>query len=128
AEILASAAKKHCVGFVFEPTIDVQGSLAGACKGCSKHTLVMRGKAAHAGRNFAEGRNAICKMAEVISNIHALNGQREGVTVNVGYVHGGEAVNIVPDCCICKIDVRVPNIVDQDWIENSLHNIVEDLN
>jgi glutamate carboxypeptidase len=128
AEIIESRGKKHQVGFVFEPAMDESGTLAGERKGSGKYTLVMHGKAAHAGRNFNEGRNAICKMAEIIGKINALNNQREGVTINVGFVQGGEAVNVVPDTCMCRLDVRVPNNLDADWVQNNLNIIVSEFN
>lgn len=128
AEIIESRAKKHQVGFVFEPSMDEQGTLAGERKGSGKFTLIMHGKAAHAGRSISEGRNAICKMAEIIGKINALNNQRDGVTINVGFVQGGEAVNVVPDLCMCRLDVRVPNHNDADWVQNNLTGIVQAAN
>lgn len=125
AEIIAYRAKQHKVGFVFEPAMDEKGTLVGQRKGSGTFTLVVRGRAAHAGRNFNEGRNAICKMAETISKINALNGQREGVTINIGFVHGGEAVNVVPDCCVCRLNVRVPHVADAEWTQEQLNKIVE---
>lgn len=124
AEIIEHRAKKHNVGFVFEPAMDEHGTLAGVRKGSGKITLVMRGKAAHAGRHFADGRNAIVKMAEIIQEVNGLNGQREGVTINAGFIQGGEAVNVVPDCCVCRLDIRVPNNNDADWVKNSLNAIM----
>lgn len=128
AEIIAQSAKKHQVGFVFEPAMDEHGTLAGTRKGSGKVTLIMRGKAAHAGRHFHEGRNAICKMADVISEINQLNGKREGVTINVGSIIGGEAVNVVPDCCISRLDIRIPDSKDIDWCKNSLNQIMLKIN
>lgn len=128
AEIINFRAKQHQVGFVFEPAMDENGTLAAARKGSGTFTLVMRGKAAHAGRNFNEGRNAISRMAEVITLINALNGQRDGVTINIGFVHGGEAVNVVPDCCVCKINIRVPHIVDVEWVQAQLDALVKKFN
>lgn len=125
AEIIAYRAKQHKVGFVFEPAMDEKGTLVGQRKGSGTFTFVVRGRAAHAGRNFNEGRNAICKMAEIISKINSLNGQREGVTINIGFVHGGEAVNVVPDCCVCRLNVRVPHVADADWMQDQLNKIVE---
>lgn len=128
AEIIANCAKKHSLAFVFEPALDEAGNLAGARKGSANYTLVMHGKTAHAGRNFFEGRNAICKMADVITEINSLNGEREGVTFNVGYIHGGEVVNSVPEICVCKINVRVPKMLDADWAHNCLQTIVQEIN
>lgn len=125
AEIIAYRAKQHNVGFVFEPALDEQGTLSGARKGSGNYTFVMRGKSAHAGRHFHEGRNAICKMAEVIMQLHALNGVRDGVIINVGSVHGGEAVNVVPDYCVCKINVRILDIEDVAWVETEINKIMQ---
>ncbi len=128
AEILELRAKKHNIGLVFEPSMDDTGTLAGARKGSGNFTFIMRGKSAHAGRNFNEGRNAICKMTEIISKVNALNGQRDGVTINVGFIHGGEALNVVPDCCVCKLDVRIPHSSDADWVQHHLNAIVQTFN
>lgn len=127
-EIIEQIAKKHTIGLVFEPAMDDNGTLAGQRKGSGKFTLVMRGKAAHAGRHFNEGKNAICKIAEYITKIDALNGKREGVTINIGIIHGGEAMNIVPDCCVCHIDIRVPSNEDADWVSNNLNQIIQSIN
>ncbi len=35
--------------------MNAEGTLAGARKGSGNFTLIMRGKSAHAGRNFADG-------------------------------------------------------------------------
>jgi glutamate carboxypeptidase len=126
-EIIRQIAKKHKIGFVFEPAMDDKGTLAGQRKGSAKYALVVHGKAAHAGRHFAEGRNAICKMAEYINKIDALNGRREGVTINVGMIHGGEALNIVPDCCVCRLDIRFPTKEDAEWVNTNLNTIIKNL-
>ena len=112
APIIEARAKDHDLGFVFEPAMDDEGTLAGQRKGDGSFTLVMRGKAAHAGRHFEQGRNAICKLAEVLGKINALNGQRDGVTINVGHIEGGEAVNVVPtvlDAAPYKVKSVVPS-------------------
>jgi glutamate carboxypeptidase len=125
AEIIAYRAKQHKVGFIFEPAMDEQGTLAAERKGSGTYTVVVHGKAAHAGRSFDEGRNAICKMAEIVNKINGLNGQREGVTINIGTIHGGEAVNVVPDCCVCRMNIRVPNNEDVEWVTLNLQNIIK---
>lgn len=128
AEIIAQRAKQHQVGFLFEPAMDEHGTLAGARKGSGNFTVVIRGKSAHAGRNFADGRNAICKMAEFISKINAMNKQRPEVTLNIGFVQGGEALNVVPDCCICRLNIRIGTMEDAIWISNTFDNMVNEVN
>jgi len=128
AEIIANHAKKHQMGFVFEPGMGEIGDLVGKRKGSGKFNLVMHGKAAHAGRNFDKGKNAIYRMGEVLKIINDLNGQREGVTINAGYIHGGGALNVVADCCVCKLDARVPHVHDADWVKNNLRQIADQVN
>lgn len=99
------------------------GVLARNRNGSGKLTLIARGKAAHAGRAFYEGRNAICYLADAITRIHALNGKREGVTLNIGLISGGEALNIVPDKAVAKIDIRIATQDDELWVRNALKRI-----
>ena len=56
----------------------------GKQKGSGNFNVVVHGRAAHAGRDFDKGRNAIASCAEFISGLNALNGTREGVTINPG--------------------------------------------
>ncbi|WP_419418774.1 hydrolase [Legionella sp. D16C41] len=120
-------APNYQAGLLYEPAMDSQGTLAKNRKGSGKFTLVATGKASHAGRAFYEGRNAICYLAEAILAIHALNGKREGVTINVGKVAGGTALNIVPDNAVVKLDVRIDNPADEAWVISELNQIMQNL-
>ncbi|MFQ5535684.1 MAG: M20/M25/M40 family metallo-hydrolase, partial [Sphingomonadales bacterium] len=93
---------------------------AGARKGSGNFTAVMRGRAAHAGREHHLGRNAVAALAEFITGIDALNGQREGMTVNAAMIDGGKALNVVPDMALCRFNIRVEQPADQTWIEDEL--------
>ena len=53
-----------------------------ARKGSGNFHLIVSGKAAHAGRAFDEGRNAVAGAAMVAAALHGLNGQREGGACN----------------------------------------------
>jgi len=127
SSILASRAPHHKLGLVYEPALNETGMLAGERKGSANFTLMVQGKAAHAGRNFHEGRNAIAALAEAITALHALNGQHPEVTFNIGVVTGGTAVNIVPDQALCRFNIRFTKPQDMPWIEQALANIVEKL-
>lgn len=126
--LLAERAKHHHYGLVFEPSIDEEGTLAYARKGSGKFTLVVHGRAAHVGRQFDEGRSAIVKMAELIEKINALNGQQENVVINFGKIHGGTAVNVVPDLCVCRLDIRLKNSEEEQWVNNHLSDIINQAN
>ncbi|TAL61485.1 MAG: hydrolase [Legionella sp.] len=120
-------APNYSVGLVYEPAMTASGTLAKNRKGSGKLTLIATGKAAHAGRAFDEGRNAICYLAEAVTKIHALNGQREGVTINVGRIAGGEALNVVPDKAVAQLDIRISLPEDEFWVRNAIGAIQQEL-
>lgn len=123
APLLAEAAKRNHLGLVYEPALP-DGHLVGARKGSGNFDVVVRGRAAHAGRDFAAGRNAIAACARFIERLDALNGQREGLTLNAGYVHGGGALNIVPDLAVFKFNVRSTGASDNAWLQSQLDALV----
>lgn len=125
---LAERASKHHVGLLFEPAMDEKGTLAGARKGSGKFTFTVEGRAAHAGRNFQLGKNAIVAIAKMLQEIANLNDKKEGVTLNIGKVTGGGALNIVPDFAQAFVDVRFKEISDQQWIQNEFKKIVQKIN
>lgn len=120
-------AAHYQAALVYEPAMTPTGTLAKNRKGSAKYTLIATGKAAHAGRAFAEGRNAICYLAEAVCEVHALNGKREGVTINVGKIAGGEALNVVPDKAVAKLDIRISQPEDEIWVKNELAKIGQKL-
>jgi len=119
AALLAEAAGQHHFGLIYEPA-HADGGLASARKGSGNFDLVVEGRAAHAGRNPEEGRNAIALAAELALSLHRLNGRREGLTINLGYSHGGGALNIVPDRAVLKFNVRTGQPEDEAWLEAQL--------
>jgi glutamate carboxypeptidase len=124
APLLADAAAHHDVGLLFEPAIDEAGTLAGARKGSGNFTVVVRGRAAHAGRHFAEGRNAVAAAARLATACDKLNDAGRGVTVNVAALHGGEGFNVVPDLAVLRLNVRATTDHDANWARQQLTKLV----
>lgn len=118
-----SASGKH-LGLVFEPAL-ADGSLAGERKGSGNFSLIVRGKAAHAGRNPEEGRNAIVACAEITTKIFALNDIKSGVTLNPGKIEGGGALNTVPDLAIMRFNIRTQALEDEAWVIREIDRIVD---
>ena len=112
---------------LFEPSM-ADGSLVSSRKGTGTFTIVVHGKAAHAGRNFNAGRNAVVHASRMVADLHELNGQRPNVTVNVGRIRGGHAVNVVPDLAVTRVNVRVSSMDDQRWIESEVQRLVDTYN
>ena len=105
-----------------------RGHLASARKGVGSFTLVVRGKSAHAGRAFYEGRNAICALAKVVGPLAELSGKNGNITVNIGTFSGGTVANVVPDLAQAKINVRTENDAQGEWFEAKLAEAVVQLN
>jgi glutamate carboxypeptidase len=123
AALLGELAKRHKVGLVFEPPLE-GGALAGARCGSAAFDLVLRGRSAHVGRNFAEGRSAIHLACEAVGVLDRLN-VADGVTVNVGAIDGGGPSNVVADRAVVRINVRVVDAEKQQAIENDLRRLVQ---
>jgi glutamate carboxypeptidase len=128
AALLTAAAARHDVGLVFEPALDDAGTLAAARKGSGNFQVVVRGRAAHAGRRFAEGRNAVVAAAHLATALAALNDEAAAagrdLTVNVAAVRGGTAFNVVPDLAIIDVNVRIATAADADWVAVRIAELV----
>jgi glutamate carboxypeptidase len=107
AALLVELAARHQVGLVFEPA-HADGSLVGERKGSGNFTAVIRGRSAHAGRDFHLGRNAMHGAAELVLLLEEMNRTSPGLTINVAKIDGGGPTNIVPDLAIVRFNVRVP--------------------
>ncbi|MCB1111859.1 MAG: hydrolase [Chlamydiales bacterium] len=120
-------ARNKQLGLVFEPAY-MDGAIVSQRKGSFNFTVVSTGKAAHAGRDFHLGRNAITALAKFILKAEALNDLQRGITVNIGHIEGGKATNIVPDLAICRCNVRMVNPQDLTIIKEQLQSIVDEQN
>ncbi len=124
---LHALAREADWGLLFEPTMP-DGSMVSWRKGSGNFTLVVRGQAAHAGRDFAKGRNALVALSRLLVAIHELNQPTHpdwgDVTFNVGRVAGGGAVNVVPDLAIGRVNIRVRTAAQQTWAEAQLRRLV----
>lgn len=121
--VLAEFARLGHVGLTYEPAL-ADGSLASSRKGSGNFHIVVHGKAAHAGRDFAAGRNAVIGAARIAEALHELNGKRDGVTVNVARIDGGAPLNMVPDVAIARFNVRFPDAEGAAWFEAQVARIV----
>jgi len=118
---------RYQAALVYEPAVTSEGNFAKNRKGSGKFTLIATGKSAHAGRAFNKGRNAIPYLAEALVAIHALNDNDRKITFNIGEIAGGEALNIVPDIAVAKIDVRICLPEDEIWVNNAFNTLMKQL-
>jgi glutamate carboxypeptidase len=127
AGLLAELAKVHQFGLLFEPALP-DGALVERRRGSGNFSIVVRGRAAHAGRDFAAGRSALLAAAKLSLALHGLNASLPGVTVNVGSIDGGSPANVVPDLAVCRINIRTTDLADEARVKGAVERLVADLN
>jgi len=125
--LLKQCAKGKHLGMIYEPAL-ADGTLAGARKGSGNFAIRIEGRAAHAGRNPEEGRNAVVAASECITALNALNGKREGVTLNPARLDGGGPLNMVPNMAIVRFNIRILQPSDADWVTGEMDAILERFN
>ncbi len=119
---IRSTSRTADVGFGFEPSFP-SGDIAAARAGSGNFAVVVAGRAAHAGRDHAAGRNAIVAAADVIKGIAALTSYPD-ILANPGVVAGGTAVNIVPDRTVVRANVRVRTMEQARGVTAALEDLV----
>ncbi|MBI5824902.1 MAG: M20 family metallopeptidase [Chloroflexi bacterium] len=121
-ELIEKLAKESSAVFVFEPAL-VDGSLKTWRKGGGGYTVNVKGRAAHAGGDHENGRNAIEEMAHQIIAIQKLTDYTKQTTLNVGVIHGGTVSNVVPDEATIHVDVRIMQSGEWERIEVEMHKL-----
>lgn len=107
------------LALVFEPAAP-DGSVIRRRMGGGVFVAEVEGRAAHAGRDYAEGRNAVAALARFIAALDELNGARRGVIVNAARIEGGGAANVVPDQARAIINLRVATAAGRRWLERAV--------
>lgn len=101
--LIARAAQGKMAALTYEPALP-DGTLAGARGGTGNFSLLVHGRAAHAGRNPEEGRNALVAAADLALRLAAA--KSEGLSVNPARIDGGGPNNVVPDMAILRVNFR----------------------
>ncbi len=127
APLLAEAAHRNHLGLLFEPAL-ANGEIVDQRKGSGNFAVVIRGRSAHAGRDFALGRNAVVAMAELTAKLHALNAAHPRITVNISRIEGGSPANVVPDLAVGRINVRTTVPEDAPFFIAHLDRFISELN
>lgn len=120
--ILNEAARQADLGLLFEPALP-DGKLVSWRKGVGNFQFVVRGRSAHSGRDFQNGRNAVVALSRLLVRVHELNTDPE-VTFNPGRVTGGGPLNVVPDLAVGGVNVRVRTVDQQRRVERQLAELV----
>ena len=108
---------------VLEPGTGLAGKLKTARKGVGAFTVTVRGKASHAGVDFAAGASAILELARQLEPIAAFTNLPRGITVNPGVIAGGTRSNVVAAEAHAEVDIRILKLKDAAGLEKKFHSL-----
>jgi glutamate carboxypeptidase len=125
--LLEAAAKRNHFGMLYEPALP-DGALVDRRRGSGNFSVIIRGRSAHAGRDFSLGRSAVLAAAKIALELHALNESSPGITLNVGSIDGGGPANVVPDLAVCRVNIRTTEAGDEDAARAAVERLAGELN
>ena len=125
AETLEAAATTADVGLIYEPAL-ADGTLSRARKGSGNFTVVATGRAAHAGREYDQGRNAIMGLYSAAQKLEQLTDLENGITVNIARISGGTAFNVVPAAAVLQFNVRCQSVNQQQELDAKIKAVIHE--
>jgi len=108
---------------VLEPSTGLEGKLKTARKGVGDFTVTVRGKASHAGVDFAAGASAILELARQLERIAGFTNLKRGITVNPGVIAGGTRSNVVAAEARAEVDIRILKLKDAAGLEKKFRGL-----
>ncbi|RYY27105.1 MAG: hydrolase [Sphingomonadales bacterium] len=93
---------KHAA-LTYEPTMP-GGVMARARPGSGNYAALIHGRAAHAGRNPQDGRNAIVAASDLALRLS--KARKADLAINPARIDGGGPNNVVPDLAVLRFNVR----------------------
>ncbi|MCA1033676.1 MULTISPECIES: M20 family metallopeptidase [Bacillaceae] len=129
-EIGSPASKKLIIGqaagkeyaLIMEPARK-DGSLVSSRRGGGRYKVIVKGRAAHSGIEPEKGRSAIEELAHKIIQLHELNDHEKGISVNVGLIEGGSAVNTVSPSAVAHVDIRITDMEQARFLQEKIEEI-----
>jgi glutamate carboxypeptidase len=91
-----------------------RGAAVTGRKGCLFIHFEITGKAAHSGANFEMGISAINELAHKTLALNGLSDPKNGITLNVGVISGGQTVNTVAPWAKGEVDLRFITLTQRD--------------
>jgi len=124
-QIIAEELKDARGGFVFESGRVPGDMIVTTRKGVIGLDIDVVGKPSHAGESPSTGINAIVDAATIIGNLNSLNDTDAGVSVQCTQISGGTARNVIPDHCKIGVDIRVPDLTQQDKLLRDINHLLK---
>ena len=89
-------------------------------KGSTTYTITVHGRAAHAGVDPQDGRNAAVELIHQLGAVEAMPHDGDGVTANLTTLKAGDRVNVIPDLATASVNVRVREAGQLAGVESAL--------
>jgi glutamate carboxypeptidase len=105
AQQLVELARASRLGLVFECG-GPGGSVVTSRRGLDRYHLEIHGEAGHSGTHQGAKESAVVELAQQILKLEDLNDPQAGISLNVGRIKGGSAVNIIPAEAEAELEVR----------------------
>lgn len=115
--IVETAARQCEAVLVLEPAQGIKGHLKTSRKGVGDYTILVRGRAAHAGVDFQKGHSAILELSRQLLEVEKFTDLERGITVNPGVIQGGTRTNVVAAEARAEVDVRIARAADAQELE-----------
>ena len=120
APLLREEAAQARAAFVMEAAAGEGGALKIARKGTSMYTIVLHGRASHAGLDPEKGVNAGLEMSHQMLAAATLADPEQGTTVTPTVFSGGTTTNTVPALARFDIDVRAKTQAELQRVDDAI--------
>jgi glutamate carboxypeptidase len=94
-------------------------------KGSVTFRIDVKGRAAHAGVDPQDGRNAALELIHQIAGLEVFPKSGDGLTANLTVMHAGTRANIIPEDASAQVNVRVRDKADFARVEQVLRRNAE---
>lgn len=121
-DVITAEAARAAAALVVEPARE-GGKIVTARNGAARYYLSAVGKPAHSGSRHQDGASAIREIAAKAVGLESMTDYGRGLTINVGVVSAGTAVNVIPAKAQAEIDIRVPDLETAAEIEARMQGL-----
>lgn len=130
-EMIAALGAEHDYVFSCEPTLGNMESILLGTSGFAKVTMEVHGRAAHAGAEPEQGRNALIELAHQLLQTRDLPASVPGTQLNWTIAQAGLSGNQIPEKAVATADVRLTAMEGAAQLEAALkervkHSLVPD--
>jgi glutamate carboxypeptidase len=118
------SAKSASCALLFEPSFS-DGALVDTRKGSIYFTVIVKGRAAHVGRDYEKGRSAAKGLSHFVVEAYALMEKYRGVSLNVSRFFCDSPLNVIPPLASCQGNIRSENDQHLEDFMQELSSLIE---